>query len=60
MQSQPQPRGEESPGFVEAFGCLLENADAEELVASGAKIQALLDEYIGRADTSERTDEIRR
>ena len=56
---QPQPQGVAPSGLVEALVRLLDDADREELVASGAKIQALLDEYIRRADTSERTDQIR-
>jgi hypothetical protein len=52
---QPLPRieGDEPPALVTTFARLLDDTDPEELVASSAKIRALLDEYVARAGTSE-------
>jgi hypothetical protein len=54
VQPQPQPQVDELPRLLEAFGRVLDDADPEQLIASGAKIRALLDEYIGDADTSDK------
>jgi integrase len=52
VQPQPGMQGEEPTALVKTFARLLDDTDPEEVVASGAMIRALLDEYIARADTS--------
>jgi len=59
VRVQRRRREAQPTRVLEAFGRLLDDADPEELIASGAKTRALLDEYMGGADTSKGAEQIR-